>query len=188
MTTLSRVRSDFTSGCEFTFTYKIVKFSKSLQLTRLGRVTARYKELVENVEIFSANRESSSGSENTFTKKHQEIFPKVAVDCHMNTRASVHRNSVQVSVRERKQHDHGATRPTSDFRRGAFLGSAPETLLDPVQAHHVVNDLLHKTLQDLVLGERTSKTSTETPQPPLAPPPHHPGTHFGAFACRAGRM
>ena len=57
--------------------------------------------------------------------------------------------------------DNGATRPTSDTDTGRFEVLHHEVPLNPVRAQ-VVYDLLHKTLQNLVLGENQD-LSTETP-------------------------
>ena len=48
---------------------------------------------------------------------------------------------------------NGATTPTSDIRFGALEVLLLEALLNPVHHVDVVDGLLHKTLQDLVLGE-----------------------------------
>ena len=56
--------------------------------------------------------------------------------------------------------ENGATRPTSEADAGRFEVLLHDALLNPVH-HLVVDDLLHKTLQNLA-WEKTKEISTET--------------------------
>ena len=89
-------------------------------------------------------------------------------------------------MRQREQRDHDGERrhrPTPDFHKndaGRFEILLHKALLNPVH-HLVVEDLLHKTLQDPVLGQNQHLLRDTTRQLPRHPShPHHPGTHFGA--------
>ena len=64
--------------------------------------------------------------------------------------------------------EDGATRLHARPTWG-FPGPAPRNAVEPVQAHHVVDDLLHQTLQDLFLGENRDRLHA----PPALPCRRH---------------
>ena len=72
--------------------------------------------------------------------------------------------------------ENGTTRTTSDSHKhdaGCLEVLLHETLLNPVHAHQVVDDLLHKTLQDHVLGEDLEDATPPALPPSPPPPPSH---------------
>ena len=97
-------------------------------------------------------------------RKPQEILPKATVDCRKHEgRCQPEEELAEIMSRisngKREQHVHGGERRhqtrarlhENDAERCKVL--LLEALLKPVHHLDVIDDLLHKTLQDLVLGE-----------------------------------
>ena len=109
-------------------------------------------------------------------ENHQTFFQKPSVD---SRRKRAEEELVEIMTRFPSENcasimisaEDGAARDTDARCLEVLLH---EALLNPVQPHLVViDDLLHKTLQNLVLGENLEESSP-LPRPPLPPPPQPP--------------
>ena len=183
-------------------TWKIMKFFQTSLIDAAGMSVCRYKGLVEKSRPPSADGETTSGSRSTFKLRRREFVqkPSLAVaegECRADQGARS--NDVQVPsglhvllhVGERRHqtaHEKDLGRFVILLHEALLIPLAVlgENLEDLLHAHVLVDDLLHKTLQNSALGEDQEDHHSDGKTMPCSL--HHPGTHLVAPGRRTRQM